>query len=351
MHHRIKNLFASIILLISTYLFYLLTPFYQDYFSSELVLFSTHLISWNILQFAFILYGFCLLAYYFLENTPQIAKSIYCLQACRKIVSPPFFSHKSLTKDEKLGLLSFLLKAFFAPLMVVWLTDHTLKMFNNGYYIYNHMPLLNFDFISIFNTHGFWFLLQIILFLDVFFYTLGYLIELPILNNKIRSIDTNLLGWAAALACYPPFNQITVTILGWQPVEFPQFDNIYMHISINILLLGLMAIYTSASIALNFKASNLTHRGIIASGPYRFIRHPAYFCKNMAWWLAAIPALMYSINLADWWAALLFLASISGWASIYILRALTEEDHLRSVDQEYDRYCKKVKYRFIPGVY
>ena len=40
-----------------------------------------------------------------------------------------------------------------------------------------------------------------------------------------------------------------------------------------------------------------------------------------------------------------------GWSTLYVLRALTEEDHLRSVDSEYAAYAEKVRYRFIPGVY
>ena len=34
-----------------------------------------------------------------------------------------------------------------------------------------------------------------------------------------------------------------------------------------------------------------------------------------------------------------------------LLRALTEEDHLRRVDGEYAASAAKVRYRFIPGVY
>ena len=36
--------------------------------------------------------------------------------------------------------------------------------------------------------------------------------------------------------------------------------------------------------------------------------------------------------------------------AVYVLRALTEEDHLRRVDGEYDAYCRKVRYRFVPGI-
>ena len=40
--------------------------------------------------------------------------------------------------------------------------------------------------------------------------------------------------------------------------------------------------YALASIALNFKSSNLTNRGIVARGPYAIVRHPAYITKNLA---------------------------------------------------------------------
>jgi protein-S-isoprenylcysteine O-methyltransferase Ste14 len=43
-------------------------------------------------------------------------------------------------------------------------------------------------------------------------------------------------------------------------------------------------------------------------------------------------------------------ASVAAWSMVYILRALTEEDHLRGVDGEYAAYAAKVRYRFVPGI-
>ena len=190
---------------------------------------------------------------------------------------------------------------------------------------------MRIDFLAVFNVHGFWFLFQVILFLDVLFFTIGYLVEMPVLKNQIRSVDPTLLGWAVALACYPPFNSVTSSIMGWTPIDFPQFETPVVHVSVNFLLLSLMAVYTSASVALNFKASNLTHRGIIATGPYRFIRHPAYTCKNLAWWIAAIPGITVAYE-ASFFQFANAIASVAGWSLIYTMRALTEEDHLRKVD-------------------
>jgi protein-S-isoprenylcysteine O-methyltransferase Ste14 len=117
----------------------------------------------------------------------------------------------------------------------------------------------------------------------------------------------------------------------------------------NGVLLALLAVYAWSAVSLNFKASNLTHRGIISHGPYRYFRHPAYTCKVLAWWIGMVPPL-YVAAQSSLWQALLMTGSMFGWSVIYYMRALTEEDHLRSVDGEYDAYCEKVKYRFIPGV-
>jgi protein-S-isoprenylcysteine O-methyltransferase Ste14 len=252
-------------------------------------------------------------------------------------------------REERLGLLTLLLKFFFAPLMVVWLFEHVVLTINNGVALGQQAGDLPERFLELFNAHGFWFLFQLILFLDVFFFTIGYLVELPALRNEIRSVDPTWLGWGVALACYPPLNGLTSHVFGWHSTDFPQFGHPAVHLAANFSLLVLMAVYSWASVALNLKASNLTHRGVVASGPYRFVRHPAYVCKNLAWWIGLLPALWAAMH-ASLTATALVAGSMFGWSFIYFLRALTEERHLRSVDGEYDRYSAQVKYRFIPGV-
>jgi protein-S-isoprenylcysteine O-methyltransferase Ste14 len=153
----------------------------------------------------------------------------------------------------------------------------------------------------------------------------------------------------AALLCYPPFNVVTSALLGAQRSDFPQFDDPTLHLALNLLLLLLMAIYASASAALGLKASNLTHRGIVARGPYAFVRHPAYLCKNLAWWIGAAPLVVAAFDLS-FVQGIASAGSVLAWSALYVLRALTEEDHLRKVDGEYAIYAAKVRYRFIPGV-
>jgi protein-S-isoprenylcysteine O-methyltransferase Ste14 len=69
----------------------------------------------------------------------------------------------------------------------------------------------------------------------------------------------------------------------------------------------------------------------------------------MAWWIGALPVLSgaFTQSLFD---GLTVVATVMGWSLLYVLRAVTEEDHLRSVDGEYAAYAARVRYRFIPGM-
>lgn len=291
-----------------------------------------------------------LLALYFLtERDPRPSKSLIFLRlAAAFVVSPISTVRRGVSRDERVALLTTLLKAFFGPLMALSLIGFCNGAIGQGVAIGSSIASVT-DLRALFDRHGFWFLMQAILFIDVFVFTVGYLIELPALGNSIRSVDPTLLGWAAALVCYPPFNRVSGAILGSPRSDFPQFDNPTAHLVLNMTLLLLMAIYSFASVALGLKASNLTHRGVICRGPYRLVRHPAYTCKNMAWWIGSLPAIGAAFAQSTL-GGLQTVASVAGWTLIYVFRALTEEDHLRSVDSEYEEYAARVRYRFIPGL-
>lgn len=75
---------------------------------------------------------------------------------------------------------------------------------------------------------------------------------------------------------------------------------------------------------------------------YGLIRHPGTTTKLLFWLLQA------ALYRQFWSARHLF--GYLGWGLLYVLRALTEERHL-SKFAEYRAYRKKVKYRFIPGLW
>lgn len=349
LRQRSKNFAASFLFVSCAFLIYRFSPHVAGLRWTWNELFG--LSGLDVLNITFFGYSGLLLVFYATERVPGEAKAVAAGRALWKLVQSPYRTIATgLAPAERLGLLTVLLKGFFAPLMVLSLFKFTTRMLENGAYLYAHASSIGTDFLQIFNSHGFWFLFQVILFVDVFFFTVGYLVEHPALKNEIRSVDATWMGWVVTLVCYPPINGITAFLLGGNVVEFPQFENPVVHVGVNACVLLLMGIYASASVALNLKGSNLTHRGIIARGPYRYIRHPAYACKNAAWWLGTIPAFLVAWHQSAL-DGLLVVGSAAAWSAVYVLRALTEEDHLRRVDGEYAAYCAQVRYRFIPGVY
>jgi protein-S-isoprenylcysteine O-methyltransferase Ste14 len=101
------------------------------------------------------------------------------------------------------------------------------------------------------------------------------------------------------------------------------------------LILVLVVIYVWATIAFGARFSNLTHRGIITSGPYRYTKHPAYLAKNLSWWLVSMP-FMFGVSPLTSLRCCVLLLMLNG---VYYLRAKTEERHL-SLDPDYRRYAQ-----------
>jgi len=185
-------------------------------------------------------------------------------------------------------------------------------------------------------------LIELLFLIDVQIGTVGYLMTLRPLDAHIRSGNPLLGGWVAALICYPPFvwgfmgNQ---GIIAYE-VNTPGWGHwLAGHTTIAWVwaawLIGLTAIYAWATVAFGLRFSNLTYRGVITNGPYRFTRHPAYLSKNLFWWSATLPFLVNSGSVVDAVRNTFFLGCIS---AIYYWRARTEEAHLLAEDPKYRQY-------------
>ena len=296
-----------------------------------------------------VVYSLLLAPYFLLAADPCASKSLRFFQLAWRLARSPRQTLASpLARDDRVAVLATLLKMFFAPLMAMQLMSFCVGALASGAALL-HFGVTATSLRSAFDDHVFWMVLRAILFVDVLVFTLGYLVESPRLGNQIRSVDPTLRGWAVALLCYPPFNQVTGAVLGSSTSEFPQFSNTSVHITMNVMVLCLMAIFAWAALSLGWKASNLTHRGIVSSGAYAWVRHPAYTCKNLAWWIGAAP-LVSTAFAQSFVGGLQAVLSVAGVSMLYLLRALTEEDHLRSVDADYAAYAERVRFRFIPGV-
>lgn len=347
---RLQSFLASSLLVVCACLAYRYAPFafHQRQFSELYGLGDLRFTAGQYLFWTASAYITALATFHALEPSGQASKALRALHVTLRFLRTPRQAwHAGLAADERLAVLTSVLKAFFGPLMAV-----SLMTFCNGTVV-NAAALFATEArlgeFGLLRGPSFWVVLQLVLFVDVLIFTLGYLVELPALDNQIRSVDRTFYGWAAALACYPPFNVVTGTILGSTMSDFPQFDDATIHAVLNALVLLLMAFYASASVALGWKGSNLTHRGIVSGGPYALIRHPAYISKNLAWWIGSVPVFQQAFALS-WLAGLISVLSMFCWSALYLLRALTEEDHLKSVDGDYAAYASRVRYRFVPGL-
>lgn len=178
--------------------------------------------------------------------------------------------------------------------------------------------------------------------IDVQIGTVGYLLTLRPLDAHIRSGNPFLAGWLAALICYPPFvwglisNENVLSYerdtAGW---------GLWLASSQTMLwiwagwLIALTATYAWATVAFGIRFSNLTYRGVITNGPYRFTRHPAYLSKNLFWWSSVMPFLVTTGDLPDAIRNTFFLLCVN---AIYFWRAKTEEAHMLMEDPKYREY-------------
>lgn len=241
-----------------------------------------------------------------------------------------------VSREEKTALLFLAVKVFFLPLMINFMFTN-LEGIRAGFSrISGFESLMSVD---AFNLALYPFIFSAILFVDTVYFSFGYAFEGRWLYNEVRSVEPTALGWIVTLACYPPFSEVVSRYAEWYADDFSYFASEGLTASMRIAVLLLMLIYLSATIALGTKASNLTNRGIVSVGPYRFVRHPAYISKNLAWWILLLP--VFSVGA---------FVSMLAWSGIYFLRAITEERHLIA-DPDYREYCSRVRYRFIPGIY
>ncbi len=289
-------------------------------------------ITYDILLILFLGYALLSPAYYVKYTTLTTKnKSYLALRALRRfaksVMEEPW---AALTKrtiflaEEKVALLFILVKLFFLPLMVSFLIDNLQSVADSW-------TSSSFNWFSA--------ALPIMFTIDTGIFTLGYSFESTRFHNIAKSVEPTLLGWAVALICYPPFNGIIGRYVPWGANDMIVLDNFWWTLLLRFSILGLLAVYVSATIALGFKASNLTNRGIVTKFPYSIVRHPAYASKVLMWWLTLMPVM-----------TILFALGMLFWTCIYYLRAITEEHHLEQ-DPEYNTYAQKVKYRFIPQIW
>ncbi len=296
-------------------------------------------------------------ALWFLFAAPDApAKPALAWRCLWKIARNP--ANARTSPDERHALLATLVKLQFMPLMAKFLFENAAsfaKAAGNVLATWREAPSWG----DLYAVHGHWAILYGALLLDTAVFFAAYALEHEKLGNRIRSVEPTVLGWAAALACYPVLNSVTGAAFGWYASDFPNFaaamgsETPWRTVSLaaGALSVSLMCVYAWASLALGMKGGNLCARGTVDRGPYRWVRHPAYAAKNLAWGISALVPMTAGAAAGKWGAVLAAACSVAAWAGTYHLRAVTEERHLASVDPDYRAYKKRVRWRYLPGVY
>jgi protein-S-isoprenylcysteine O-methyltransferase Ste14 len=173
---------------------------------------------------------------------------------------------------------------------------------------------------------------------DLLFCVVGYVLTVRVLDSHIRSTEPTVLGWVVALVCYQPFYSVIGTYYLRYDENRPwaEYFSAYPVLSAcwGFGILMLVIIYGLSTAAFGLRFSNLTYRGIVTNGPYRYTKHPAYVAKNLSWWMISVPFLSSD----GWGGALRHSLLLALLNTVYLLRAKTEEHHL-SRDPRYVAYA------------
>jgi isoprenylcysteine carboxyl methyltransferase (ICMT) family protein YpbQ len=230
--------------------------------------------------------------------------------------------------------LGWLIKFIFIPIMLnfAWDSAETISAWE--------WPVLTAE--SLTTPEGFGFVYEtamlLIFFVEYIVVVVGYCCTLKLFNTHIRTTDQSGFGWLACLACYGPlWMALYPAYLAygnqsyWQGALEHMSTGFIVIWGIAILLLSIC--YVRCTIAFGLRFSNLTNRGIITNGPYRWFKHPAYLVKNISFWMISVPFIP-TAGISEAIRTCLLLLLVNG---LYYVRARTEENHLRS-DPDYVAY-------------
>lgn len=158
----------------------------------------------------------------------------------------------------------------------------------------------------------------------------------------------NVQGWDRILmpltALYLPFLSWIVAGLderfGWTPNNAISIKLIALAVLITGNVLGTWAMLENRFFSSHARIQTERGHQVISSGPYRFVRHPAY-AGGVLSWIAA------PFFFSSYWTAVVSLVAISA----NVLRTYKEDKMLQEELPGYKEYTQKVRYRLIPGIW
>ena len=266
-------------------------------------------------------------------------------------------SDMNLKENEKQSFMILFIKTFFGVYSLSLLCNKFLpqmgynidflsEMFNQSVQYIQSNGILGGIMQYIDDTADMW--LNLMFTLTTLIFAFSYLTEADFLKNRIKYADTTPLGIFSCLICFYPFILLTEKLFPIQMQELIPIDNLYLRISIYILVIFVNLISTMAILRLGTRVGNLTNRGIVTGFPYNVVRHPDYAMQICYVVLTMVP--LYAAGDLNILGDVVLTIGMLLWIAVYVLRAVTEERNLIK-DDDYKKYCEKVQYRFIPRVY
>lgn len=224
--------------------------------------------------------------------------------------------------------LGWLVKGFFLPIMFGDIANNIDTFRAADWHV------LQIGFLNSYNL-----LFSMFIHLELVFVAAGYVFTCRLFDSQIRDVERTFFGWMIAIMSYSPFLSLfyvryldySVAGGGWTAMigAHPLLLSIW-----GSVILGLLALHMWCDACFGLRFSNLTNRGIITNGPYRFSKHPAYVIKSLRWWIVSVPFFAVSPSEAIRLSILLLLVNL-----VYTLRSYAEERML-SRDTTYVQYAR-----------
>jgi protein-S-isoprenylcysteine O-methyltransferase Ste14 len=239
---------------------------------------------------------------------------------------------------------SLALRAYFIPVMMAYFYSNTTSMMEG------HESFVS-DFIAgLEHAPGIAivkFILIAYVFLaamDVLFATIGYLLTFRFLDSHIRSTEPTFFGWFICITCYFPFFELIMINMFFEGLYHgPKWNHWlvnmpYLAAAWGVLVVSAQCLESLTTLTFGVRFSNLTYRGLITAGPFRFTKHPQYIAKMLNRFFFLMPFLSMGGILGAAQNMIMFTAV----CLIYFLRARTEENHLARYP-EYVEYARWIE--------
>ncbi len=237
-------------------------------------------------------------------------------------------------KGVRDALLVWVIRGFFLPINFCELVN-TIDVFRGHGLFFLQGPWMSVEYYVLLIVYGF----------IIAAVTPGYVFGARLFGTHTRDVSHSWFAWVVTLICYAPlelavfkgwfnYNPTAATPVWNQPwvVHFANAPVVLETIGGLLVLVSLVHLWGEAQFGL--RSSNISNRGIITTGAYRYTKHPVYLTKCVGWFLIWLPFLSGASFVDSMRLTFLFLCI----CAIYALRALAEEE-LLSADKDYVAYA------------